>query len=184
MWAVTEAGKKSTSPSYSFTFRSPRPRRRWAARRHPPRRRRRRGRSGTVAPIPVAWAGPARRPAARFAFSFSCLHCLATVTAACAVPARSRSPFPFGRIYAGQLGFEVTYSLVNGHPVPLAGPGDGPAVRAPDGVQTGVLAWAVGPAWQDRTRPSSPRRLAQRRDENGNVPRRSPHPLEVFPRVQ
>jgi hypothetical protein len=56
MWTVTEADKKSTSSRYSFTFRSPRPRRRWAARRHPSRHRR--GRSRAVAPIPVAWPTP------------------------------------------------------------------------------------------------------------------------------
>jgi hypothetical protein len=42
---------------------------------------------------------------------------------------------------------------------------------------------SVGRAWQDRTRPSSPR-AAERGERSGNVPRRSPHPLKVFPRVQ
>jgi hypothetical protein len=44
--------------------------------------------------------------------------------------------------------------------------------------------WGTDLTWQDRTRPPSPRRPGERGMRNGNVPRRSAHPLEVFPRVQ
>jgi hypothetical protein len=44
--------------------------------------------------------------------------------------------------------------------------------------------WSADLTWQDRTRPSSPRRPGERGMRNGNVPRRSTHPLEVFPCVQ
>jgi hypothetical protein len=44
--------------------------------------------------------------------------------------------------------------------------------------------WGTDLTWQDRTRPPSPRRPGQRGMRNGNVPRRSTHPLEVFPCVQ
>jgi hypothetical protein len=105
----------------------------------------------------------------------------------------------------------VPLSRMAGGPFPVTPPRLGPVPRSGASVQVSAIAagssrpatsapgqsrgpvrpgavwcsgWGTGLTWQDRTRPPSPRRPGERGMRNGNVPRRSTHPLEVFPRVQ
>jgi hypothetical protein len=118
-------------------------------------------------------------------------------------------PPPSGGIH-GRL-VPVPLSRMAGSPFPVTPPRPGPVPRLGASVQVSAVAaerspsatsapgqshvplppgaaWCSGcgtdPTWQDRTRPPSPRRPGERGMRNGNVPRRSTHPLEVFPRVQ
>jgi hypothetical protein len=105
----------------------------------------------------------------------------------------------------------VPLSRMAGRPFPVTPPRLGPVPRSGASVQVSAIAaetsrpatsapgqshgpvrpgavwcsgWGTDLTWQDRTRPPSPRRPGERGMRNGNVPRRSTHPLEVFPRVQ
>jgi hypothetical protein len=88
------------------------------------------------------------------------------------VPCRYHRPAPRDGFCAGQ------------RPGPVIVPaGRRPRTTAAGRGRPRCSGLSVSRAWQDRTRPSSPR-TAERGERNGNVPRRSPHPLKVFPRVQ
>ena len=100
---------------------------------------------------------------------------------------RAGRPFPVTPPHLGPVprsGASVQVSAIaagSSRPVTSA-PGQSHGPVRPDAVW--CSGWRTDLTWQDRTRPPSPRRPGERGMRNGNVPRRSTHPLEVFPRLQ